>query len=124
MPGTTPASRALAQGVRNVNENSQGAVLFVGDTQLNSLKNLTDYSFSAGVLASNYVIAPTSTMVSQVGGFYGSMEFQRQIGTSIAAPTVAGCLALLQEAFPYATGKQLAALVLDTAEPITTISNE
>jgi len=124
MPGTTPASRALAQKIKQINENSQGAVLFVGDMKLDNLQNLTVYSFSAGVLASNYVIAPTSTVATHVGGAEGSMEFKREVGTSIAAPTVAGCLALLQEAFPNATGKQLAILLLDTAEPITKISNE
>ncbi len=124
MPGTTPASRTLAKTIKDINKNSQGAVLFVGDVKLDSLQNLTHYSFFAGVLASNYVIAPTSTMVSHVGGVEGAMEFKREIGTSIAAPTAAGCLALLQEAFPNATGKQLAVLLLDTAEPITKISNE
>ena len=59
------------------------------------------------------VVAPGTNIVSvEAGSGNGSIEMT---GTSMAAPHVAGTLALVQQAFPWMTASQLADCVLSTA---------
>lgn len=68
-----------------------------------------------GLFASLWTIAaPGTNIVSAEAGIgNGSIEMT---GTSMAAPHVAGTLALVQQAFPWMTASQLADTVLSTAQ--------
>ncbi|WP_305037450.1 S8 family serine peptidase [Gracilibacillus salinarum] len=77
---------------------------------------VTDFS-SRGPVTVNWaikpeVVAPGAAILSTVPGGY-----QKLSGTSMAAPHVAGVIALLKEAHPDWTPKQLKAALLTTADP-------
>lgn len=59
------------------------------------------------------VMAPGSLIISLDASTNGYMSMS---GTSMAAPVVSGALALVQHAYPWMTGKQLADAVLTTAD--------
>lgn len=59
------------------------------------------------------VMAPGSQIISLNASTNGYMP---DSGTSMAAPVVSGALALVQQAYPWMTGKQLADAVLTTAD--------
>ena len=68
-----------------------------------------------GLFASLWTIAAPGTNIvsAEAGSGNGSIEMT---GTSMAAPHVAGTLALVQQAFPWMTASQLADTVLSTAQ--------
>lgn len=72
-------------------------------------------SSNMGQGAADYtLLAPGVDIFSTLGDRqYGNMS-----GTSMAAPYVSGVAALVQQAFPYMGGKQLADVLLSTATPL------
>ena len=60
------------------------------------------------------VMAPGSNIYSLDSSNNGYML---DSGTSMAAPVVSGALALVAQAYPWLTGKQLADVILTTAIP-------
>lgn len=68
-----------------------------------------------GLFASLWTIAAPGTNIvsAEAGSGNGTVEMT---GTSMAAPHVAGTLALVQQAFPWMTASQLADTVLSTAQ--------
>ncbi|MGP4038893.1 S8 family serine peptidase [Gracilibacillus sp. D59] len=77
---------------------------------------VTDFS-SRGPVTVNWgikpeIVAPGASILSTVPGGYQALS-----GTSMAAPHVAGVLALLKEAHPDWTPAQLKAAILTTADP-------
>jgi subtilase-type serine protease len=59
------------------------------------------------------LLAPGHDIYSSVGP--GPLDYDYYSGTSMAAPHVSGVAALVKEAFPWMTGKQLADTLLSTA---------
>ncbi|WP_058308701.1 S8 family serine peptidase [Gracilibacillus massiliensis] len=79
---------------------------------------ITDFS-SRGPVTVNWaikpeIVAPGASIVSTVPNGYQALS-----GTSMAAPHIAGVLALLKEAHPDWTPEQLKAAILTTAKPFT-----
>ena len=77
-------------------------------------RDIASFSNRAGAAASNYLLAPGQSIraFDQTGG-----EFLVS-GTSIAAPTVAGAVALMAQAFPNLTSAQIVDLLLRTADDL------
>ena len=83
-----------------------------GSYILNGRVNGTSFN-EDGALA-----APGTMIVSANADYARSNEIDiTETGTSMAAPHVAGAAALVQQAFPYMTGKQLGDVLLSTANP-------
>ncbi|MEN8237462.1 MAG: S8 family serine peptidase [Pseudomonadota bacterium] len=137
MYGSTPTTKKFAKRVALINQGQEGngAVVFVGSASARGANDLTEYSNIAGIVAANTVVVPTSGLAARVAESsttkIKSGTFRRIVGTSVAAPTVSGALALMVQALrvaakenklPEPTGQQLAVLLLDTAKPIKTIS--
>jgi subtilisin family serine protease len=89
---------------------AHGLVIIAG--AVNSANALADFSNKAGNSASNYLTALGVSVqsIDQTGkGFYFS-------GTSFSAPTIAGAVALLAQAFPTLTPAQIVALLYRSAD--------
>ncbi|MDL2216416.1 S8 family serine peptidase [Desulfovibrio sp. OttesenSCG-928-M14] len=72
-----------------------------------------------GQSASQYtLLAPGTNIYSAVA----SDKYAHSSGTSMAAPYVAGVAALVQQAFPYMDGKQMADVLFSTATPMNNAS--
>lgn len=81
-----------------------------GDWLLNYSSDGTKYLEDASVGA------PGSEILSAYSDFQKSgVDYVRASGTSMAAPYVTGTAALVQQAFPYMDGKQIADVILSTA---------
>jgi len=66
----------------------------------------------AAKISDSFILAPGTGVVSTYpGGSYVAMT-----GTSMAAPVVSGGLALLRQMWPHLDGRQLAAILLETAD--------
>ncbi len=121
--GTEPYGKALFELARSVNEDEDnpGAIIVVGSGVPPLEKKyayrptqhpiLSNYSAMAGLLRDYYVYVPVSTTVE----LSRTDDFSQITGTSFSAPVVSGMLALLMEAFPNATGKQIARMILSSA---------
>lgn len=90
---------------------------FIGVAGINQNKKTNESNFLnpvsnlPGSLKSNFVMAPSANINSTLpNNKYGEMS-----GTSMAAPYVTGTAALVQEACPYLTGKQIGDIILSTA---------
>lgn len=55
-------------------------------------------------------------------GYYSDNDYAFNTGTSMAAPMVAGAMALLRVRFPYATHQQLIARLLATVDPLPSLA--
>ena len=88
--------------------NSNGKIS--GDWLLNYSSDGTKYLEDASVGA------PGSEILSAYSDFaQGGKDYIRASGTSMSAPHVTGTAALVQQAFPYMDGKQIADVILSTA---------
>jgi subtilase-type serine protease len=83
------------------------------------LYNISTFSSRCGYTASFCVSAPGSKIFSAVIGGTNAdnltVGYANKNGTSMAAPHVAGAVAVLMERFPYMTGAQVASVLRTTA---------
>ncbi|MGL6244350.1 autotransporter domain-containing protein [Pseudomonas sp.] len=83
------------------------------------LYNISTFSSRCGYTASFCVSAPGSKIFSAVIGGTNAdnmtVGYANKNGTSMAAPHVAGAVAVLMERFPYMTGTQVASVLRTTA---------
>lgn len=83
------------------------------------LYNISTFSSRCGYTASFCVSAPGSKIFSAVIGGTNAdnmtIGYANKNGTSMAAPHVAGAVAVLMERFPYMTGAQVASVLRTTA---------
>ena len=99
-----------------------GGVLIVGSIDENYV--MSDFSNRAGDNAANYIVALGDAVccVYETGELY--VDDQGYIylfsGTSFAAPQVSGAAALLAQAFPNLTGREIAEILLDSANDLGT----
>ena len=90
---------------------------FIGVSSINSLVSSKSPKFLrydtnlAGGLKKNFIVAPGNNINST----FPLNGYKTQDGTSMAAPYVTGTAALVQEACPYLTGKQIGDIILSTA---------
>jgi len=94
--------------------------LVIAVTAVGQAKTIASYAQFCGVTASWCVAAPGGDQPNDAGiystlpgGNYGYLS-----GTSMAAPTVAGALALLQQAYPGYSARDLANVLFATAENV------
>ncbi len=94
-----------------------GAVLVVGS--VDGTGQISAFSNRAGSNATGFITARGEGVCCtyQDGGIFTDANGYARVfsGTSFAAPQVSGAAALLAEAFPHLTGKQLAAILLESA---------
>ena len=89
-----------------------------GDWLLNYTSDAVKY------LEDSSVGAPGSEILSANSNFAAEgQDYIRCTGTSMAAPHVTGVAALVQQAFPYMDGKQIADVILSTANDKITLTN-
>ena len=145
--GASTYTRVLVETAEKINSdpNIPGAFIFAGSgvqapTKKSSTASvvqtpgddpiLSTYSSMAGNVRDYYVFVPTSQSMIKVMEGQGIIDpetnelkdlFARKTGTSFSAPTVSGMITLLMQAFPDATGKQIVALLLNSAEKIPSI---
>jgi membrane-anchored mycosin MYCP len=80
------------------------STIIVGATSgSGSTENIATYSTRAGVLAQRFVLAP------------GEEGSPNMVGTSFAAPRVAGIAAILKQKYPALTSAQIASVILLSA---------
>ncbi|MBL4801387.1 MAG: S8 family serine peptidase [Emcibacter sp.] len=89
---------------------ANGQIIVVG--AVGQASTITDFSHRAGNVGKDvFLVAAGDRILSPgIGG-----DFFLWSGTSFATPHIAGAAALLMEAFPNLTGKQVADLLFDTA---------
>ncbi|OYW43939.1 MAG: hypothetical protein B7Z33_13965 [Sphingomonadales bacterium 12-68-11] len=94
-----------------------GGVLVVGSIDANGA--ISSFSNRAGSQAQNYLAARGETMccVYSGGQIYADEQGRNYVisGTSFSAPQVSGAAALLAQAFPHLTGRQIAQILLESA---------
>ncbi len=105
--GPEPFSSALIA----VKPEAHGLVIIAGATN-NAGTDLASFSNRAGSGASFYLAAVGEGM--KVYDRNGTL-LSGGLGTSLSAPAIAGAVALLAQAFPNLTGKQIVDLLLSTA---------
>lgn len=94
-----------------------GGVLIVGSVDADG--DISSFSNRAGSQAANFLTARGSRICCSYEG--GQLYTDEQgfvyvlSGTSFSAPQVSGAAALLAQAFPHLTGKQIAEILLDSA---------
>lgn len=94
--------------------------LIIAVTAVGQTKTIADYAQTCGVTASWCVAAPGGNQPNDPGiystlpgGTYGYLQ-----GTSMAAPMMSGALAVLQQAYPTYSARDLANVLFATAENI------
>lgn len=94
-----------------------GGVLVVGS--IDASGQISSFSNRAGSQAQNFLVARGETMccVYRDGQIYADEQGRNYVvsGTSFSAPQVAGAAALLAQAFPNLTGRQIAQILLESA---------
>lgn len=99
----------------------QGALIAVVSVDRNG--TISSYSNRCGAAAMWCIAAPGgdfdtagySTATSQLWSTYPYSSYAQMAGTSMASPVVAGAAAVLRQAFPYMTARQIIEVVLTTA---------
>nr|WP_292052459.1 S8 family peptidase [Brevundimonas sp. UBA5866] len=86
-----------------------GSIIVVGAHGQNGA--MASFSNKAGVSQNVYISAPGSDVI----GDCDDTSCWRLGGTSFASPVVAGAMALLKEAFPNLTGREIVEIILRTA---------
>lgn len=92
---------------------TRASVIVVGATTgAGVAEEIADYSTRAGVLQDRYLVASGQTGVWRPGS---SGALTEMVGTSFAAPRVAGAAAILRQKFPDLSGADAASVLLLTA---------
>ena len=86
-----------------------GQVTSAGIAFVSQFSDLTKY------VHENSIAAPGSAIYSTISHATEVDQYKEDSGTSMAAPHVSGVAGLVQQAFPYMTGKQIVDTVLSTA---------
>lgn len=111
------ASLAAAEAADGI---KRGRIIVVVATD--SKKVIADYSNTCGVAAEWCIAAPGGTYDDRVErpiySTYSGGDYKALQGTSMAAPHVAGALAVLIEAFPTYTPAQITNILFETAEDL------
>ncbi|SJM65799.1 Protease [Brevundimonas diminuta 3F5N] len=89
-----------------------GGIIVVGAH--NNLNEMADFSNRAGVAQNWYLSAPGASVVVDCE----DTSCWRVSGTSFSAPAVAAAMALLKEAFPNLSGKEIVEILLRTANEV------
>lgn len=89
--------------------------LFITVVAVDSNGNITDYSNKCGSAAQWCIAAPGGTRDDPIYSTANGGGYTDMIGTSMAAPTVSGSLAVLMGAFPNLSPQQAVAILLETA---------
>ncbi len=94
---------------------ANGQIILAGGVDATS--SFWDGSHKAGEIGKNVFLVAAAEDILSIGlpDENGDEQFFLWSGTSFAAPHIAGSAALLMEAFPNLTGKQVADLLFDTA---------
>jgi subtilisin family serine protease len=105
--GKDTVTNLLAMWVTSTDATGHG--IAVGSVSANN--QISSFSNKAGDSANFYIVAPGEAIraIDNVG------DAVTGTGTSISAPHVSGAAALLKQAFPHLTGKQIVDLILRTA---------
>lgn len=94
-----------------------GGVLVVGSVDAEG--RISSFSNRPGSQSQNFLVARGETMccVYRDGRIYADDQGRNYVvsGTSFSAPQVAGAAALLAQAFPHLTGRQIAQILLESA---------
>lgn len=105
-----PINPARYAGDKDVNNSDMtGALIAVGATDINN--NLAWFSNKCGDAMNWCMVAPGDGIYAT----YNDGTYATFSGTSMADPHVSGAAAILLEAFPYLTGRQVASILLSTA---------
>ncbi|MDR7866380.1 MAG: S8 family serine peptidase [Sporomusaceae bacterium] len=76
---------------------------------------VSEFSDLTKYVEENSIAAPGSNIYSSISGLSANNLYKPDSGTSMAAPHVSGVAGLVQQAFPYMSGKQIVDTVLSTA---------
>lgn len=97
------------------NEVANAANLFLTVVAVDNNNVITNYSNHCGAASAWCIAAPGGTADSPIYSTTGENGFGDMIGTSMAAPTVSGSLAVLLGAFPNLTPQQAVEILFTTA---------
>ena len=93
----------------------KGTLIAVGSVEFDGGKwGISGFSNRCGLTADWCVVAPGVEINSSVP----MNTYAKESGTSMSAPFVAGSAALVRQAFPYMTARQVIEVILTTATPI------
>ena len=97
------------------NEDLAGYILAVGAVDGNS--NIADFSNSCGVAKNYCLVAPGVDILAAAAlpSTGDTNYYMKDLGTSMAAPYVAGAVAVLRAAWPFLTAPQVSNILLTTA---------
>ena len=91
--------------------NSVNSTIVVGAlTGTGTSQTIANYSTLPGDLASRLIFASGET------GFYQNASGANAVGTSFAAPRVAGVAAIIKQKFPKLSANQIAQIILDSGD--------
>lgn len=96
---------AIAVALLNQPQTQNSTIVVGALTGKSGSQHLADYSTRAGYLADRYILASGDT------GFHGDA-----VGTSFAAPRVAGVAAIIKQRFPALTSADIASIILLSAD--------
>lgn len=98
------------EGLKDLAEN-----LFVTVVAVDKDNNITDYSNKCGSAANWCISAPGGTADNPIISTVGPNSIGGMAGTSMAAPTVTGSLALIMSAFPNLKPQEAVQILFETA---------